>query len=421
MTEKTAQKEPGKKPVPSKKLKPQQEVVVQIPLSELHPFPNHPFQVREDASMQETAESVKEYGVLVPALARPREDGGYELITGHRRKHACELAGLATMPVIVRDIDRDSATIIMVDSNLQRENILPSERAKAYKMKMEAIKRQGARTDLTSPKISAKFRSDDEVGQDAGVSGDTIRNYIALTQLVPELQQMKADHNSKQFRLEDSLLKYFPEKIEEHKGFVRGLDADMQTLAAHPLPAEGFVGMEIRGDRLTDKENAGAALLDTCKEVKGKDPVQIGSYRGFTMSVAFDSMWKTYTLTLKGQMTHRVELGSDARGNLVRIENALDKMPERLRSVQEQLENLYNQQAAAKAEVGKPFPQEQELAAKTARLIELDMELNLDGKGQPQPEQAIAKSARPSVLDRLKAPPVHGTPEKPHKKEMEAR
>ena len=140
--------------------------------------------------MQETAESVKEYGVLVPALARPREDGGYELIAGHRRKHACELAGLTTMPVIVRDIDRDAATIIMVDSNLQRENILPSERAKAYKMKMEAIKRQGARTDLTSPKISAKFRSDDEVGQDAGVSGDTIRNYIALTQLVPELQQM---------------------------------------------------------------------------------------------------------------------------------------------------------------------------------------------------------------------------------------
>lgn len=248
-----------------------------------------------------------------------------------------------------------------------------------------------------------------------------IKERMDLDIEVSKLKIMKADHNSKQFRLEDSLLKYFPEKIEEHKGFVRGLEADMQTLAAHPLPAEGFVGMEIRGDRLTDKENAGAALLDTCKEVKGKDPVQIGSYRGFTMSVAFDSMWKTYTLTLKGQMTHRVELGSDARGNLVRIENALDKMPERLRSVQEQLENLYNQQAAAKAEVGKSFPQEQELAEKTARLIELDMELNLDGKGQPQPEQAIAKSTRPSVLDRLKASPVHGAPEKPHKKEMEAR
>ena len=201
MPEKTAQKEPGKKPVPSKKPKPQQEVVVQIPLSELHPFPNHPFQVREDASMQETAESVKEYGVLVPALARPREDGGYELIAGHRRKHACELAGLATMPVIVRDIDRDAATIIMVDSNLQRENILPSERAKAYKMKMEAIKRQGARTDLTSPKISARFRSDDEVGQDAGVSGDTMLS-IMMEQKKPEKNDITLSG--------EKLRKYFP-------------------------------------------------------------------------------------------------------------------------------------------------------------------------------------------------------------------
>ena len=201
MTEKTAQKEPGKKPVPSKKPKPQQEVVVQIPLSELHPFPDHPFQVREDASMQETAESVKEYGVLVPALARPREDGGYELIAGHRRKHACELAGLATMPVIVRDIDRDAATITMVDSNLQRENILPSERAKAYKMKMEAIKRQGARTDLTSPKISAKFRSDDEVGQDAGVSGDTMLS-IMMEQKKPEKNDITLSG--------EKLRKYFP-------------------------------------------------------------------------------------------------------------------------------------------------------------------------------------------------------------------
>ena len=201
MPEKTVQKEPGKKPAPSKKPKPQQEVVVQIPLSELHPFPDHPFQVREDASMQETAESVKEYGVLVPALARPREDGGYELIAGHRRKHACELAGLATMPVIVRDIDRDAATIIMVDSNLQRENILPSERAKAYKMKMEAIKRQGARTDLTSPKISAKFRSDDEVGQDAGVSGDTMLSIM--------MEQKKPAKNDITLSGE-KLRKYFP-------------------------------------------------------------------------------------------------------------------------------------------------------------------------------------------------------------------
>ncbi len=175
----------------------EQEVVQQIPLTELHPFPDHPFKIRDDESMRETAESIKEYGVLVPALARPRKKGGYELIAGHRRKHGCELAGLETMPVIVRDIDKDTATIIMVDSNLQRENILPSERAQAYKMKLDAIKRRAGRPakgeKRNSPKISANFRSDDEIGTDAGVSGDTIRNYISLTQLVPELQQMVDD------------------------------------------------------------------------------------------------------------------------------------------------------------------------------------------------------------------------------------
>ena len=168
----------------------QREQVQQIPIGELFPFKDHPFKVLDDESMQRTVESVEQYGVLSPLIARPRPEGGYEIISGHRRQHAAQLAGLDTLPVIVRQMDDDAAVLLMVDSNLQRENILPSERAKAYKMKMEAIKRQGARTDLTSPKISAKFRSDDEVGQDAGVSGDTIRNYIALTQLVPELQQM---------------------------------------------------------------------------------------------------------------------------------------------------------------------------------------------------------------------------------------
>ena len=140
--------------------------------------------------MRETIQSVKEYGVIIPAIVRPREEGGYEIVAGHRRKYACEQAGLDTMPVLIRNLDRDAATIIMVDSNLQRENILPSERAKVYKMKLEAIKRQGARNDLTSPKISAKLRSDDEIGQQMGVSGDTVRNYISLTNLVPELMQM---------------------------------------------------------------------------------------------------------------------------------------------------------------------------------------------------------------------------------------
>ena len=153
MPEKTTQKEHGKKTSPPSEKEVQPEVVIQIPLAELHPFPDHPFQVQDDDSMRETAESVKAYGVLVPAIVRPREEGGYEIIAGHRRKHACELTELATMPAIVRNMDRDTATIIMVDSNLQRENILPSERAKAYKMKMDATKRRGARTDLTSPNV----------------------------------------------------------------------------------------------------------------------------------------------------------------------------------------------------------------------------------------------------------------------------
>jgi len=169
------------------------EKVTDMPLSELHPFPDHPFQVRNDDSMKETVDSIKEYGVLVPAIVRPRADGGYELISGHRRKHACELAGLSTMPVIVRDLDDDAATIIMVDSNIQRENILLSERAKAYKMKLDAIKHQGQRTDLTSPQIAAKFRSDDKVAEGTNISGDTVRRYIRLNELTPQLQQMVDD------------------------------------------------------------------------------------------------------------------------------------------------------------------------------------------------------------------------------------
>ncbi|WP_277668566.1 ParB/RepB/Spo0J family partition protein [Caproiciproducens galactitolivorans] len=170
------------------------EKVMDMPLSELYPFPDHPFQVRDDDSMKETVESIKEYGVLVPAIVRPRADGGYELISGHRRKHACELAGLPTMPVIVRDLDDDAATIIMVDSNIQRENILPSERAKAYKMKLDAIKRQAGRPSKeNSPQVAANFRSDDEVAKGANISGDTVRRYIRLNELTPQLQQMVDD------------------------------------------------------------------------------------------------------------------------------------------------------------------------------------------------------------------------------------
>ena len=177
------------------------EKIVEIPLTELFPFEGHPFSVRDDEAMKETVESVKEVGVVVPAIARPREGGGYELISGHRRKRACELAGLETMPVIVRNLDRDAAIIMMVDSNLQRENILPIEKAQALKMKVEAIKRRAGRpakgVENNSPNISANFRSDDEIGAEMGVSGDTVRNMISLTQLVPELQEMVNDQRIK--------------------------------------------------------------------------------------------------------------------------------------------------------------------------------------------------------------------------------
>lgn len=165
-------------------------VIYRLQLSQLHPHPQNPFSIRDDQAMLDLIQSVQSHGVLVPAIARPRPEGEYEIIAGHRRKHASELAGLDFMPVVVLDLNDDEAIIQLVDSNIQRENILPSERAKAYKMRMEAMKRQGARTDLTSPNISARFRSDDELGQAVGVSGDTIRNFASLTNLVPGLMQM---------------------------------------------------------------------------------------------------------------------------------------------------------------------------------------------------------------------------------------
>lgn len=165
----------------------QREKVQEIPLEELHPFPNHPFKVLDDDRMLDTAESIREHGVLVPAIARPRTAGGYELIAGHRRKRGCELAGLATMPVIVRDLDDDAATIIMVDSNIQRESLLPSERAFAYKMKLEALRHQGERRDLTSSQVGMKLQTLEIIGQQAGDSRNQVHRFIRLTELIPPL------------------------------------------------------------------------------------------------------------------------------------------------------------------------------------------------------------------------------------------
>ena len=248
-----------------------------------------------------------------------------------------------------------------------------------------------------------------------------IKERMDLDVEVSRLKLMKADHQSKQYRLEDQLLKYFPEEIEKHKGFIKGFESDLEVLTAHPHPEDGFAGMEIRGDLLTDKENAGAALLDACKEVKTSDPVQIGSYRGYAMSVEFSAWKQEYTLLLKGQMTHRATLGTDPRGNLTRIDNALAQMPQRLEAAKAQLDNLYQQQAAAKEEVGKPFLYEEELTSKNARLVELDTLLNIDGKGQAHTESVVAKSTRPSVLDNLKRPVQPRSTDKKPKQHEEVR
>ena len=187
---------PRKKPPPTAmagQLALDGETVIRLPLSELHPFPDHPYGIREDPAMQDTADSIKANGVVVPAIVRPRLQGGYEIVAGHRRKLASEQAGFTDMPCIIRNLTDDEAIIQLVDSNAQREDVLPSERAKAYKMRLDAIKRQGKRTDLvqpTSPNDSAKFRSDDEVGNTEGISGDTVRNIISLNNLVPELMEM---------------------------------------------------------------------------------------------------------------------------------------------------------------------------------------------------------------------------------------
>lgn len=250
---------------------------------------------------------------------------------------------------------------------------------------------------------------------------ERIREKMDLDVDVARLRLMKANHQSQQYRLEDNILRHFPAQIEENRGFLSGFEADMKTLEAHPHPKDGFAGMEVKGDLLTDKDNAGAAILEAFKDAKGLEPVPIGSYRGFSMSLTVENFGKDFILTLKGRMSHRVELGKDARGNLVRIDNALAQMPERYKTVQGRLENVQAQLATAKAELGKPFPQEAELKEKSARLAELNAELNIDAQTpmEQAAENVVAK--RPSVLGKLKAPCVHGAGEKKKSHEQEAR
>ncbi len=227
-----------------------------------------------------------------------------------------------------------------------------------------------------------------------------IKEKMDLDIEVARLKVLKADHQSQQYRMEDKLLKYFPAEIERQTGYIHGFEADIKTVEANPQIAEGFCGMDIRGKHYSEKEDAGEWILAACKEVKGSEPVPLGEYRGFQMELSFDSFRHEFDIVLKGAMSHRVALGTDARGNITRLDNALASVPDRLEKAKEQLNNLYNQQEATKSELGKPFPQEAELTAKSQRLAELDAALNMEDSTDSRDE--IADTDRPSVLADLK-------------------
>ena len=236
-----------------------------------------------------------------------------------------------------------------------------------------------------------------------------IKEKMDLDIEVARLKVLKADHQSQQYRMEDKLLKYFPAEIERQTGYIHGFEADIKTIEVNPQIAEGFCGMDIRGKHYSEKEDAGEWILAACKEVKSSEPVPLGEYRGFQMELSFDSFRHEFDIVLKGAMSHRVALGTDARGNITRLDNALAGVPDKLEKAKEQLSNLYNQQEATKSELGKPFPQEAELTAKSQRLAELDAALNMEDSTDSRDE--IGDTDRPSVLADLKSkseqiPPV---------------
>ncbi|MDO5298897.1 MAG: ParB/RepB/Spo0J family partition protein, partial [Clostridia bacterium] len=236
----------------------QREKVQEIPLAELHPFPNHPFKVQDDERMLDTAESIREHGVLVPAIARPRADGGYELIAGHRRKRGCELVGLETMPVIIRNLDDDAATIIMVDSNIQRESLLPSERAFAYKMKLEAMRHQGERRDLTSAQLGRKLdgkESREILAEQTGQSRNQISRFVRLTELIPQLLNM----------VDERKIAFNP-AVE-----LSYLKADEQTMLLEAMDSEQATPSLSQAQRLKKFSQDGRLSLDVMRAIMSEE------------------------------------------------------------------------------------------------------------------------------------------------------
>ena len=581
-------------------------MVLDLPLDQIGDFPNHPFKVRQDEAMMEMMESVQLHGVLVPGLVRQLADGSYQMVSGHRRKLASKLAsrlaGLDTLPCIVRDLTDDEAIIVMVDSNLQREKVLPSEKAFAYKMKLEAMRRQGKRTDLTLSPLETKLRTSELIAQGTGDSRAQVDRYIRLTYLLPEilamvddskiafrpavelsylaekeqrilydamghadctpslaqaikmksfsregklsetvirsimaeekpnqkeqfripkeriskyfkpgtparlialhdlecpwrpsdlqqrlgrivrqgnqnpeveifryvtegtfdaylyqlveskqrfiaqimtsklparaaedvdetalsyaeikalatgnpqiiekcnldmevskLNMLRASHLSQRYALEELVLRKYPAEIKELNERIAGYEQDSARLAEHPKPVEGIAPMVLNGVIYTERENAGKAIIHACTHMNGAETIPVGSYRGFDMTLNYDSKTNEFHMTLKGSLSHTAVLGADAGGNVTRIDNVLEKIDERLESARSQLAHTSEQLENARTEMVAPFPKEAELAEKTRRLNELNVMLNLnepdrvvmseepDEGGKPHPRTA---------------------------------
>lgn len=349
------------------------EQIVEVALKELHEFQNHPFRVLDDEKMYETVASVKEQGIIVPGIVRPRKEGGYEIIAGHRRKRAAELAGLKTMPVYIREYSDELATRLMVDTNIQREDILPSEKAHAYRMKYDQIKSPGV-----------KGNSLDELGNAAGESGKTVQRYT-----------------SQKYRLEDNIAKNYPQQISALKERIAGMKADIATYNASKPADKDVFTMTVAGKTYDDRKEAGTAIIGICKEMKQANvAVPIGEYLGMKMNITFDSFFRKFTLNMKGKLSHEVEIGSDPSGNITRIGNAMESMTKQLEDAIAKHANVEQQLETAKIEVEKPFPQEKELNDKLTRLAELNSLLDMDEKGEdavdldedaPKPEKETAE------------------------------
>ena len=446
----------------------QREQVQQISIEELFPFKNHPFKVLDDESMQRTVESVEQYGVLSPLIARPRPEGGYEIISGHRRQHAAQLAGLDTLPVIVRQMDDDAAVLLMVDSNLQRENILPSERAFAYKMKLEAIDRTVGRPKNLGQVVPDYFgkRSTEIVAEGTGESYKQVQRFIRLTNLIPELLDM-VDEKKIAFNpavelshLDTNQQRDFLEAMND----TQNAPSLSQAQRLKKLAQEGHFSYDvafavmgeekkdeldkvvIKNDTLRkyfprsytpkqmedtiiklldqwqrmvydDKKAAGERLLLARQEMPNADMMLLGTYRGFELNIRFDSFKNEHQAVLRAELSYPVSLGDDARGNITRLDNAIDNFADRIADAENALQNLEQQKQAAEIEVAKPFAQEKELAEKSARLAELNALLNIDrSSAQDSPEKTEeTPTTRPSVLAALEEKVNQPEPVKPFK------